>query len=146
MSHLRALATLSVVLAAGCGERTAPAAPAVERLEVAIAAYVEGAPEPTAEEIDALFVRLDADIAAARADAVEAEGEARITAEARARDLERRRRELMQAYVEARVARLGDAAADTVRDVGRKIGEGIEDAGRKIRESLDDAETSPPVE
>lgn len=151
MPYLRALAIVAAVLAAGCGERDGKReASTATRLETAIAARAGGATEPTDEEIDALFARLDAEIAAARADAAEARqagrAEAAAEAEARARDLERRRRELAQAYLEAEVARVGDAAAETVRDLGRRIGEGIEDAGRRIREALEEPEAPAPGE
>lgn len=131
---LLALAAASIGIAIGCGDRGAST---VERLEAAIAAHADGASEPSDEEIATLFARLDADVAAARADAAEAEGEAKVGAEARARELETRRQELMQAYLQAKVGRLGEAAADTVRDVSRKVGEGLEDAGRRIRESME---------
>lgn len=143
MPCLRALAVVAAVLAVGCGDQRPSTA---ERLEAAIAARAGGAAEPTNEEIDALFARLDAEIATARADAAEARGDARTAAEARASELEQRRRELAQAYLEAEVARVGDAAAETVRDLGRRIGEGIEDAGRRIREALEEAEPPPPGE
>jgi hypothetical protein len=134
-----AVALLAVATAAACGAREAPTA---DRLDAAIAAYARGDDHDVEQRIDALFVRLDADVAAARADAAEAQGEARTAADARVRDLERRRRELAEAYLQARIDRFGNAAADTIRDLGRKIGEGIEDAGRRIRESLGEPTTS----
>jgi hypothetical protein len=138
-----ALAVVPVALALGCGERGQSAA---DRLQAAIAAHAAGKDEPSDQEIEALFLRLDADVANARADAVEAEGDARAAAEARARDLEQRRAELTTAYLDAKIARAGDAAAKTVRAVGRQIGAGIEDAGRRMRESLGDPDAPPATE
>ena len=134
---MRARGSLMIIVllaVAGCADRELRTA---DRLEAAIATYGESGSAEVDAEITALFARLDAEIATARADAAEASGADRTGAEARAQALGERRTVLAQAYLQAKVARLGDEAAETMRDVGRKIGEGIEDARRRLRESMD---------
>jgi len=62
--------------------------------------------------------------------------------DARARRLEDERTALRQAYLRARLERLGSAAGETLKGVGEQIGQGLEDAGRKLRESMKDGENA----
>jgi hypothetical protein len=128
------LAVLVLPLLGACGS-SEPAT--IERLRAAMADYAAGKPEPTEERIAALFAQVDADVAALRAEAAAMEGTARTEAESRARALQEERLALWQAYVKAKVDRLRGAAEDTVRDLGKQLGQGIEEAGRAIRESME---------
>jgi len=137
------LALAGLALALGACSRPDTAG----ELRQQIDAYRAGAPEASEPKIEALFARLDADIAARRAEAAEREGDARAAAEAEADALESRRRELHAAYLQARFARMGDAAGKALQSAGEAIGKGLEDLGRKMRDSAQQAgqgESAPP--
>jgi len=134
------LGVLLVPLLGACG----PSEPTtIERLRTAVEDYAAGRPESTDERIAALFAQVDADVAALRAEAAAAEGVARTEAESKARALQQQRLELWQVYVKAKVDRLRGAAEDTVRDLGKQLGQGIEDAGRAIRDSMEKPPSEP---
>lgn len=135
------LAALVVALLGACGSSGQAT---IERLRAAVGEYAAGKTEPTEEQIAALFAQVDADVAALRAEAAASEGEARTEAESNARALQQERLELWQQYVKAKVDRLRGAAEDTVRDIGKQIGQGIEEAGRAIRESMETTATTVP--
>jgi hypothetical protein len=128
------LVALVVALFGGCGSSERAT---IERLRAAVESYAAGKAEPTEEQIAALFAQVDADVAALRAEAAASEGKARTEAESGASALQQQRLELWQQYVKAKVDRLRGAAEDTVRDIGKQIGQGIEEAGRAIRESME---------
>jgi HEAT repeat protein len=111
-----------------------PDFPTEARLRAAVAAYVEGKVEPTEAQIDALFARLDADIAALRAEAAtDPNGDAAKRAQA----LQEERTRLWRTYLEAKLARVRNAAGRALRDLGKEMGKGIEEAGRRMQESMD---------
>jgi hypothetical protein len=130
MMRVVAGTALAVVIGLGCerGERAT-----IEELRTAITAYAAGESAPSEAQIDALFARLDADIAALRAEAATNQT---TDAGERAAALQRERFALWQTYVKAKVERLRGAAENTVRDVGKQIGQGLEEAGRRIQESM----------
>jgi hypothetical protein len=129
----RLLATL-VAVAIGCGDS---AGPVTDQLRAAIDGYRQAKPDASDERITALFARLDADIANLKADAAAKPPGERRPLEERIATLEQERAALQQAYLQARLERLGSAATDTLKSVGKQIGQGLEDAGRQLRESMD---------
>lgn len=124
---------LAVTLAA-CGGRGAGT---IERLRTAVDDYVQGKPEPSEQQLDALFAQVDADIAALRARAAAAVGAERAATEERAKALTQERLSLWQTYMKARIERLRRVAEQTVREAGKQIGQEIEEAGRAIREAME---------
>jgi hypothetical protein len=128
---------LGLVPLLACGRGEGPKT--ADELRAAIADYEQQKPDATERRIDALFTRLDADIAALRAE-VAAKGTAAPGSRAQEQlaTLERDRRELQQAWIAARLKRLGTAAGDTLRGLGESLGRGLEDAGRRLRESLEE--------
>lgn len=127
-----ALASIMAMVAVSLVACGTPEGSTVQRLRTAVAVYAQGTVEPTEQQIEALFARLDADIAALRADAASDPGG---DAEARAKALQDERLALWRAYVEAKVERLRGMAERALRDSGKQIGQGIEEAGRRVQES-----------
>ncbi len=121
---------LGFALVAACGATTDTPA----ELRDAIAAYERRDPAASEDRIAALFARLDADVASARAEELSMAPSDRAPATARREALEAERRDLEGAYVKARVARLGVAADEALRGMAEQLGRGLEDAGRALRE------------
>lgn len=132
---VRTLLVLAAILAAtACTAPEPPNTPA--ELRAAIEQYRAGDPSVTDERIGALFTRLDAAIATRRAEADAASGGARERLGEQVAALEGERRDLQQAWIAARLARLGTTAGEALRGLGESVGRGLEDAGRQLRESL----------
>lgn len=123
---------------------SSPDAPrTADELRGAIADYQQNAPEPTDERITALFARLDADLAARRADAAAAPAASREPLLREVATREQERRELQQAWITARLTRVGATASDALRGLGESLGRGLEDAGRRLREALEEGAGRP---
>jgi hypothetical protein len=122
--------------------------PTADQLRAAIEEYRQNKPEATEERINALFARLDADIATRRAAAAAESPTAREPLTQQVAALERDRRELQQAWLTARLTRVGATAGDALRSLGESLGRGLEDAGRRLRESAagDAAPGAPATE
>jgi hypothetical protein len=128
------LGRLGCLLLAGVLAACAPSGPpTIERLRLAVAVYAQGKPQPTEQQVDALFAQVDADVAALRADAADGSDDAR----SRAETLQRERTELWGTYVKAKVERLRRTAEGALRDLGKQVGQQIEDAGRQVQESME---------
>jgi hypothetical protein len=141
---LRGLVLLALVAPAACSRPEAPRT--ADELRVAIADYDQGKPGATEERITALFARLDADIAARRADAAAEPPASREPLAQQVAALDRERRELQQAWIAARLERVGNTAGEALRGLGESIGRGLEDAGRRLRESVQEgAGQTPPA-
>ena len=137
-------AFLAVAMLAACSK---PAAPRTEdELRAAIEDYRQGKPEATQERIEALFARLDAEIASQRADAAATPPQSRDAAAQQVATLEQGRRDLQQQWIAARLARAGATAGEVLRGLGESIGRGMEDAGRKLRDSMQGGTQPPPRE
>jgi hypothetical protein len=140
------LALLLVLLAStaaslamsSCSPRHDPAA----ELEVQIARYRKDPSDALASRIDADFARLDADVAEIRAEAATKTDEARAAAVARADALEQKSGALRKEYYSARVAVVGDAAKNAVKQFGASVGKSIEDAGEKMKNALGGSQKS----
>jgi len=122
---------LGCVVACGRPTRTATS----DELAAAITGYEQKAPDASEDRIAALFARLDADIATARADELAHAPADRAELRQRREALESTRSELQTRYLKARVARLGETANDTLKQLRDQLGRGLEDAGRKLRDS-----------
>lgn len=134
---------LAVVLVVAAGCRSAPP-DTVTELRAAIATWrTTGAPADE-KRIDALFLRLEAEIAGLKADAAQATDETRPALDDAVRQREADRSSLQHAWLEARMARLGDAAGAAVQGLGESLGRGLEAAGRTMRESME-AGRRPPA-
>jgi len=137
-----AAAFLAVAMLAACSK---PAAPRTEdELQTAIEDYRQGKPEATQERIEALFARLDAEIATQRADAAAKPQQSRDAAAQQVATLEQNRRDLQQQWIAARLARAGATAGELLRGLGESLGRGMEDAGRQLRESMQGGNDQPP--
>ena len=137
-----AAAFLAVAMLAACSK---PAAPRTEdELRTAIEDYRQGKPEATQERIEALFARLDAEIATQRADAAAKPQQSRDAAAQQVATLEQNRRDLQQQWIAARLARAGATAGELLRGLGESLGRGMEDAGRQLRESMQGGKDQPP--
>jgi len=126
------LIVLSGLLLVAC---TKPVPRTTEELGAAITAYEHGEAGVTDARIDALFARLDADIAALRAEELAEPEDARSEFSAQRAALEGERRGLQEAYLKARVTRLGTAARKTIDALSDQVGRTLEDAGRSLREA-----------
>ena len=124
---------LAAVLATTACSTPAPAT--TEELRQAIAAYEHGDTKSTDDRITALFARLDAEIAALKADEAERPEGQRGDVTRRRTELEAARRDLEAEYVRARIARLGSAAHDALSAVREQLGKNLEEAGRRLREA-----------
>ena len=133
---------LAAVALAGCSKPPAPRT--ADELRTAIENYKQGKPEATQDRIDALFTRLDAEIATQRADAAARPPESRDTAMQQVATVEQQRRDLQQAWIGARLARAGATAGEVLRGLGESLGRGVEDAGRRLRESMQGGNDQPP--
>jgi len=133
---------LAVAALAGCSKPPAPRT--ADELRTAIEDYKQGKPEATQERIEALFTRLDAEIATQRADAAARPPESRDAATHQVATLEHQRRDLQQAWIGARLARAGATAGEVLRGLGESLGRGVEDAGRRLRESMQGGNDQPP--
>lgn len=122
------------MLALACS-RPEPEKRTLDELRAGVEAYQRGDAGVTEERLNALFARLEADVAALRADEAEATPPERPPLTARREALEAEGRRLQGEYLNARVARLGEAAGDALRSVGEQIGQGLEEAGRRMREA-----------
>jgi hypothetical protein len=134
----RLVGAVALVLVAGCqsaGERAA------ERLRADVAAYASEPSEARRAQVEAGFARLEAEIAARRAEAARQEDAARTRTEVEVAALERTRDELRADYLRAQARAVTDAAEDAVRSVGESIGRGLEEAGKRIRDA---ARGTPP--
>jgi hypothetical protein len=135
-------AFLAVAMLAACSK---PAAPRTEdELRTAIEDYRQGKPEATQERIEALFARLDAEIATQRADTAAKPQQSRDAAAQQVATLEQNRRDLQQQWIAARLARAGTTAGELLRGLGESLGRGMEDAGRQLRESMQGGKDQPP--
>lgn len=133
---------LAAAALAGCSKPPAPRT--ADELRTAIENYKQGKPEATQDRIDALFTRLDAEIATQRADAAARPPESRDTAMQQVATVEQQRRDLQQAWIGARLARAGATAGEVLRGLGESLGRGVEDAGRRLRESMQGGNDQPP--
>src|SRR5262249_30349450 len=106
--------------------------------------YRKGKPDASPEHIDALFARLDSDIATLRADAAAKPAPAGEAAAQQVAALEKERRDLREAWISARLARLGATAGEALRGLGESIGRGLEDAGKRLQESTRDTRPAAP--
>jgi hypothetical protein len=136
------MALLAAGTLAGCSKPAAPRT--ADELRVAIEGYRQGKPEATQERIDALFARLDAEIATQRADAAATPAASRDAAAQQVAALEQDRRDLQQQWIAARLARAGATAGEVLRGLGESLGRGMEDAGRGLRDSMQGGNDKPP--
>lgn len=136
------LVVLGLLPLAACSRPETPRRTADE-LRAAIEDYRHAEPEATEERVAALFARLDADVAARRADVAEAPAASREPLARELAAVEQERRELQQAWVAARLARAGATAGDALRGFGETLGRGLEDAGRRLREALNEGAGRP---
>jgi len=138
------LVVLALLAPVGCSRRE-EAPRTADELRVAIAGFDQGKPDATEERITALFARLDAEIAARRADEAAANPGSREPIAREVTTLETQRRDLQQAWVAARLKRFGNSAGEALRGLGETIGRGLEEAGRRLRESVQEgAGPAPP--
>ena len=124
---------LVLVAIAACGQPSATHT--AEQLREAIAAYKRGDTGVTEDQIAALFAKLDAEVATARADELSKPAGERGELTKRREGLEADRRDLQGEYLQARVARLGVQAQDALKGMADQLGRGLEDMGRSLRES-----------
>jgi hypothetical protein len=129
---LLALAVLVLAVAAVACSRPSTA----DQLRAAIDDYRQDKNGVTAPQVDALFAKLDAEIAAQKADAAAKPANARADDERRIAAAEAERTHLVEQYASAGLERLGRAAGEAARGVGDAIGKGLEDAGRALRDSV----------
>ena len=142
MSRACGLVLLALIPLAACSRPEEPRT--TDELRAAIADYDQGKPGATEERITALFARLDAEIAARRADAAAQPAASREPLVQQTATLEQERRDLQQAWIEARLRRVRATAGEALRGLGESIGRGLEDAGRRLRESLEEGAGGPP--
>jgi len=133
-----AAALLLAALLAACSRSSTP-----DELRTAIDDYRQDKNGVTAQQIDALFAKLDAEIAAEKADVAAKPMNARADDERRVAAAEAEQSRLVEAYASARLVRFGRAAGQAAKGVGDAIGKGLEDAGRKLRDSLQDTRPEP---
>src|SRR4030095_1523500 len=144
MSTVRGLVLLGLLPLAACSRPEAPRT--ADELRAAIADYDQGKPGASEERITALFARLDADIAARRADAAAEPAGSREQLAQQVATLEQGRGGRKEVWIAARRRRVGNAAGEALRGLGETIGRGLEDAGRRLRESLQEgARQAPPA-
>jgi hypothetical protein len=136
------MALLAAGALAGCSKPAAPRT--ADELRTAIEDYKQGKPEATQERIEALFARLDAQIATQRADAAATPAASRDAAAQQVAALEQDRRDLQQQWIAARLARAGATAGEVLRGLGESLGRGMEDAGRRLRDSMQGGDDKPP--
>ena len=129
---------LAAAMLAGCSGPP----PVEDEIKAVIEDYRAGKEGVTSDKVDALFARLDADIASAKAAAAAKPANTREDDNARIAAMEARRSELMIRYASARLVRFGRAAGEAARGTGEAAGQAIEDAGRAMREGM--REPSPP--
>ncbi len=132
----RGACVVLAVLAVSCGQRGAQKT--AQELRSEIEAYERAAPAADEDRIAALFAKLDAEIAAIRADELSKPPAERAEMTAQREALETERRDLQTAYLKARVARLGVATEEALRGMADQLGKGLEDAGRMLRDSTRD--------
>ncbi len=123
---------VALALAVAACAPSATSTPAALRDE--IAAYERADPAASEDRIKALFAKLDAEIAALRADELSAAAADRPALAAKREALATERTDLQASYVKARVKRLGVAADEALRGMADQLGRGLEDAGRALRE------------
>ncbi len=133
------LMLLATALAIGCSGPP----PVEDELRAAIEDYRAGKPEMTQDKVDALFARLDADIASAKAAAAAKPANTREEDNREIDRLETRRSELVTRYASARLVRFGRAAGEAARGAGEAAGQAIEDAGRQLRDGMHDSAPPP---
>src|SRR5262245_6542559 len=126
------LVLLALLAPAGCSRRD-EAPRTADELRGAIADYDQGKPDATEERITALFARLDADIAARRADEAATPPASREPLTKEVTTLEAQRRDLQQAWIAARLKRFGNSAAAPRLRVALLIGGGVGDGRRRGR-------------
>jgi hypothetical protein len=136
------LIALAVAALAACSKPPGPRT--ADELRTAIEDYKQGKPEATQERIEALFARLDAEIATQRADAAATPAASRDAAAQQVAALEQDRRDLQQQWIAARLARAGATAGEVLRGLGESLGRGMEDAGRRLRDSMQGGNDKPP--
>ena len=129
----RRTAWVVLVAMTACGQPSATHT--AEQLRAAIAAYKRGDTGVTEDQIAALFAKLDAEVATARADELSKPVGERADLTKRRESLEADRRDLQGEYLQARVTRLGVQAQDALKDMADQLGRGLEDMGRSLRES-----------
>lgn len=131
---------LAAFLMTGCcgGER---ASADVEHVEETLAEYRHDPSPAAAADVEAAFARLDAKIAAMRAEALREDEDDRAELDARVAELEARRSALRRESVDAGMRAAGAAAGDALRNIGESLGKQLEEAGRKLREA---ASGAPP--
>ena len=131
MSRIAAASSVAIlVLLFACGDRERATA---RELRVAIEQYRQTGSPADQARVESLLARLDADIAALRAEAATADDAERAAVNQRLAALEAERADLLREWTEARLARAGDAARNAIEAVGDAVGRGLEDAGRSIR-------------
>ena len=136
------MALIAAAALAGCSKPAAPRT--ADELRTAIEDYKQGKPEATQERIEALFARLDAEIATRRADVAATPAASRDAATQQVAALEQDRRDLQQQWIAARLARAGATAGEVLRGLGESLGRGMEDAGRRLRDSMQGGNDQPP--
>ena len=108
----RRTACVVLVAMAACGQPSATHT--AEQLRTAIAAYKRGDEGATEDQIAALFAKLDAEVATARADELSKPAGERAELTKRREGMEADRRDLQGEYLQARVTRLGVQAQDAL--------------------------------
>lgn len=132
MTFVRSVAVLVLAAVAAACSRPSTA----DELRAAIEDYRQDKNGVTPPQIDALFAKLDAEIAARRADAAAKPANARADDDRRIAAAEAERSRLVEEYASAQLTRFGRAAGEAARGVGDAIGKGLEDAGRALRDSV----------
>lgn len=136
----RLACAVALIAAIGCQD---PAGRVADRLRADIAAYAKDPSDAHRAEIEADFARMDAEIAALRADAAQKSGSAREPTERQIAALERTRDDLHGEFLRTEARLVGDATKKAVRSVGEEIGRGLEEAGKRMREAAG-GKVSPP--
>jgi hypothetical protein len=131
-----------LVAMAACGQPSATHT--AEQLREAIAAYKRGDAGVTEDRIAALFAKLEAEAATARADELSKPAGERADLTKRRERLEADRRDLQGEYLQARVTRLGVQAQDALKGMADQLGRGLEDMGRSVRESSTAGQDAKP--
>lgn len=136
---------LAAIVLTGCCGGGSRAAHDVEHVEETLAEYRDDPSPAAAADVDAAFARLDARIAAMRAEALREDEDDRAEIETEIAELEARRtalrRESVEAGMKAAGVAAGAAAGDALRSIGESLGKQLEEAGRKLREA---ASGNPP--
>ena len=137
--HRRWRVGIGLGLVAGLVACGRPGPDPVAELQAAVTAYQQGAADGTEERVQVAFAKVDAEVARVRADELAQPVERRGELTRRRQELEAERQAQLAAYTKAKIARIGTAATDAMKEAGRQLGEQLEAAGKRMREAMQDA-------